>query len=171
MRFPGQYSDEESGLHYNWHRYYDTRTERYMTADPIGIQNGINHLYAYVKNNPIKFVDPQGLAGCGAGSGFKEWIIPDYPFGHNFLKCCNKHDDCYSCEGKAQGKSKRDCDLQFCKCLLDVCRYSSVYLPLHHVRHLFIVCQLSFGVTMHLMGRENVVPKNSKGIILYIGAL
>jgi RHS repeat-associated protein len=119
FRFPGQYYDEESGLHYNWHRYYDPRTGKYMTADPIGLSEEVN-LYTYVKNNPNRFIDPQGLKGCGPGSGFKEWIIPDYPFGLNFLKCCNKHDDCYGCEGKALGKNQRDCDLEFCKCLIKV---------------------------------------------------
>ena len=37
LRFPGQYEDEETRLHYNYHRYYDPRTGRYLRADPIGI--------------------------------------------------------------------------------------------------------------------------------------
>lgn len=61
LRFPGQYYDAETGLHYNWHRDYDPETGRYLQADPAGIRNGENHLYAYAKNNPVLYIDPEGL--------------------------------------------------------------------------------------------------------------
>ncbi len=60
LRFPGQYFDEETELHYNWHRYYDPETGRYISADPIGLSGGVN-LYAYVQNDPVNFIDPHGL--------------------------------------------------------------------------------------------------------------
>ena len=61
FRFPGQYYDEETGLHYNYHRYYDPATGRYMTTDPLGLEGGLN-LFTYVDNNPINFLDILGLA-------------------------------------------------------------------------------------------------------------
>ena len=79
FRFPGQYYDQETGLHYNYHRYYDPRIGRYLRADPShtiqpeGV--GIPYLfpfvlyspqelncYTYVVNNPIMSSDPFGLA-------------------------------------------------------------------------------------------------------------
>jgi RHS repeat-associated protein len=60
LRFAGQYYDQETGLHYNWHRYYDPKLGRYLRADPKGIDGGIN-LYAYASANPIVFIDKDGL--------------------------------------------------------------------------------------------------------------
>jgi RHS repeat-associated protein len=60
IRLPGQYYDAETGLHYNYHRYYDPRTGRYLTPDPIGQAGGIN-LYPYAKGNPVNSIDPLGL--------------------------------------------------------------------------------------------------------------
>jgi len=59
-RFPGQCFDQETGLHYNYHRYYDPKTGRYITADPIGVLGSLN-LFVYAENNPIHFLDPWGL--------------------------------------------------------------------------------------------------------------
>lgn len=60
LRFPGQYYDAETGLHYNYHRYYDPDTGRYLTPDPIGLEGGINP-FVYSLNNPSNLVDPYGL--------------------------------------------------------------------------------------------------------------
>ena len=59
LRFQGQYFDEETGLHYNRHRYYSPETGRFITVDPIGLAGGLNN-YQYVKN-PTGWVDPLGL--------------------------------------------------------------------------------------------------------------
>jgi RHS repeat-associated protein len=60
LRLPGQIEDEETGLHYNWHRYYEPGLGRYVTQDPIGLKGGLN-TYGYVNNNPLRWIDPLGL--------------------------------------------------------------------------------------------------------------
>lgn len=60
LRFPGQYYDKESGLHYNWHRYYSPKLARYLSPDPIGLAGGVNR-FGYVNGNPLRWADPLGL--------------------------------------------------------------------------------------------------------------
>ena len=62
FRFPGQYYDQEIGLHYNYHRYYNPKIGRYLTPDPIGLQGGIN-MYAYCMNDPVNMIGPSGQFG------------------------------------------------------------------------------------------------------------
>ncbi|AJQ94755.1 RHS repeat-associated core domain-containing protein [Gynuella sunshinyii] len=60
LRFAGQYEDIETGLYQNFNRYYDPRTGRYISHDPIGLAGGLN-VYQYCPN-PIEWIDPLGLS-------------------------------------------------------------------------------------------------------------
>lgn len=62
LRFPGQYADPETGLHHNFHRYYDPETARYVSSDPLGLDAGPNP-YWYGPH-PLTWIDPYGLAMC-----------------------------------------------------------------------------------------------------------
>lgn len=60
LRGIGQYFDQETGLLYNHFRYLNPQTGRYIEADPIGLAGGINP-YTYVEDNPVRWIDPDGL--------------------------------------------------------------------------------------------------------------
>jgi len=79
LRFPGQYFDQETGLHYNYYRYYDPSIGRYLRSDPITFSRGALNRYVYVDNDPILRFDCNGLITV-------EWILePESPldFGGN----------------------------------------------------------------------------------------
>ena len=62
LRFPGQYADKETNLHYNYFRDYDPAHGRYLQPDPLGLADGVN-LYGYVHADPLSRVDPTGEQG------------------------------------------------------------------------------------------------------------
>lgn len=70
LRFPGQYEDSETGMHYNWFRYYNPDIGRYLRTDPISFYGGQN-FFAYIYNNPINGIDPNGE------KGILKWIFHD----------------------------------------------------------------------------------------------
>jgi RHS repeat-associated protein len=67
LRFPGQYEDAETGLHYNNQRYYDPVSASYLTPDPLGLAPAPNP-HAYVPN-PQVLSDPIGLCPNTADGG------------------------------------------------------------------------------------------------------
>ncbi|KAA0943825.1 RHS repeat-associated core domain-containing protein, partial [Pseudomonas sp. ANT_H4] len=77
LRFQGQYFDQESGLHYNRHRYYNPDNGRYLTPDPVKLAGGLNG-YQYVPN-PTGWVDPLGLNSCPGGDRCKPGAGADDP--------------------------------------------------------------------------------------------
>ncbi|MEU9331840.1 DUF6531 domain-containing protein [Streptomyces sp. NPDC048290] len=76
LRFPGQYADPETGLHYNVHRHYDPATGRYLSSDPLGLAPAPNPA-TYV-TNPATWMDPEGLIakGCTERGGWYGGMLP-----------------------------------------------------------------------------------------------
>ena len=102
LRFPGQYYDQETGLHYNKARDYDPSTGRYIESDVIGLKGGIS-TYGYTLQNPIKYADPTGMfhvsgntgprdkndfatVVCDGQGGFKPELFIDEPCINDCLK-------------------------------------------------------------------------------------
>ena len=66
------YDGASDQIDYNYFRYYDPTTGRYITSDPIGLAGGIN-TYAYALQNPLKYIDPDGKAVL-LGIPFAYWF-------------------------------------------------------------------------------------------------
>jgi RHS repeat-associated protein len=97
LLFPGQYFDAETGAIYNLNRGYDPATGRYLQSDPVGLFGGQASTYAYVDNDPLTWIDVDGLGrggerGATGGSSGKNtnnpykhcWEDPSDP---NFIIC------------------------------------------------------------------------------------
>ncbi|MGW7067470.1 RHS repeat-associated core domain-containing protein [Streptomyces sp. NPDC054855] len=76
LRFPGQYYDPETGLHYNYFRHYDPETARYLTADPIGLAGGFAP-HNYVPN-PFMWIDPLGLSLLDVSKNGVKIVVHEY---------------------------------------------------------------------------------------------
>ncbi|WP_051124752.1 DUF6531 domain-containing protein [Amycolatopsis benzoatilytica] len=76
LRFPGQYADPESGLNYNYFRYYDPETARYFSADPVGLAGGY-WPHSYVPN-PLTWLDPVGLSLLDVGKNGVHIVVHEY---------------------------------------------------------------------------------------------
>ena len=60
FRLQNQYADHETGLHYNFFRYYEPDAGRFVNQDPIRLLGGFN-LYQ-LASNVLGWIDPLGLA-------------------------------------------------------------------------------------------------------------
>ncbi|MEO1399494.1 MAG: RHS repeat-associated core domain-containing protein, partial [Pseudomonadota bacterium] len=76
LRYPGQYEDGETGLHYNHWRYYDPNTGRYLTPDPFVAAGIPFHPFVYANSNPMRWVDSMGLY-VQNNSGETIWVKPE----------------------------------------------------------------------------------------------
>jgi RHS repeat-associated protein len=66
-----QYTGRENdgtGLYYYRARYYDPVLKRFISEDPIGLAGGLNS-YGYVDNNPLDWLDSDGLKRGRDGNG------------------------------------------------------------------------------------------------------
>ena len=81
--YTGREWDKETGLYYYRARYYDAKVGRFISKDPIGLAGGINQ-FAYVYNNPINLIDPEGeippavgavVCLIAVGIGFVNWFV------------------------------------------------------------------------------------------------
>jgi len=93
LRFPGQYYDRETGLHYNYFRDYEPGTGRYVQSDPIGIAGGLN-TYGYVWGNPLSYVD---LFGLEVEVGVRRFHPVPVPYArHCYVRFNGKNNDTLS---------------------------------------------------------------------------
>ena len=107
LRYPGQYFDQETGLHYNWHRSYSATLGRYTQSDPIGLDGGWNR-FGYASANALSNTDPTGEASTVVIAGGAAWAA--YSLSNAFSKQVSCERFCEMTQGddvKACGDSDR----------------------------------------------------------------
>lgn len=80
LGFQGKYYDQESGLNYFYHRYYNPAIGRFISEDPIQFEGGLN-FHTFSSSNPINFIDPFGKQDTITGTYNKLRIIYESVFG------------------------------------------------------------------------------------------
>ncbi|MBB6561645.1 RHS repeat-associated protein [Acidovorax soli] len=78
LRYPGQYYDKESNLHYNYFRSYSAERGRYTQADPIGLEGRFNR-FGYAEGNALSFKDSLGLATKAEINAAVEILRENFP--------------------------------------------------------------------------------------------
>ena len=121
LRFPGQYVDPETRLHYNWLRLDDVRVGRYLQTDPARTADGSSP-YSYVGNRPTVMIDPRGDVGenvygnccgsalhcaCGEGNTPREGDPVD--------ALCQWHDQCWIDQKCPEGGPCAECNRLMCQ--------------------------------------------------------
>jgi RHS repeat-associated protein len=135
----GGYQDDDAGLTYFWHRWYDAQNGRWVSRDPIGVLGGIN-FYNYSGNDPVYLIDTNGLCldlrslipfftyGNYGAPGYTAgvWTLctaPDWkvPPKDSLDRCYKNHDMCYhnACSDK--------CKLKNCDMALEFCLYDTLF--------------------------------------------
>ena len=61
FRLQNQNADRETGLHYNFFRYYEPEAGRFVNQDPIGLLGAGDNLYQFAVNAQ-SWIDPLGLS-------------------------------------------------------------------------------------------------------------
>jgi RHS repeat-associated protein len=111
LGFTGVLLHDASDLFLMKRRAYDTALGRWLSEDPLGTHDGPN-LYAYVANEPLRWIDPDGTVamalpwqpnGNAWGDFTRQDNICSQPMGalgYNgapcIKKCCQAHDACYT---------------------------------------------------------------------------
>jgi RHS repeat-associated protein len=164
LRFPGQYFDYETGLHFNLDRYYNASLGRYISSDSVGLSAGLN-TFGYANGNPLTNYDPMGTNALTAFGGFLQESY-NYLNGQGFDGCnvFGALKDGYDGEGDGFGWALGE----------DVLSFGTVGLGALAKAGLAVKAQLNFSqaALLHMSNPARAVPvqilmiaiKSSKGV-------